>query len=245
MTDKPLRVSATLYITWKLCPAQARARLDGHYQPDTIAAFKGLLAHRIFARHLSRGHIAPSGFNRACRQEIGSTHLQYKMRDLGLKPSQVKATISEVADLYRKFTAIRPHGRPEIHLEHELTEGVVMVGTIDNVVEVGSHLRLVDWKTGELGATAEDQLHFYATLWWLVHKRLPTSVEAVSVLTGERYEDWVDRERCDRVLFEITELVADLTRPPSLATPGPWCRWCPILADCQVGQRTIELICST
>lgn len=240
MTDQ-LRVSATLYTTWKRCPAQARARLDGHYPEDSVAQFKGLLAHRIFARHLTKGHIAPSGFRKTCQEEIGSSQLNWKMRDLGLRPNQVRSVISEVEDLYRRFTTLKPAGQAEVHLEHQLTDDVVLIGTIDCVTGAETAPRLIDWKTGELGE-AEDQLRFYAAVWMLVFGNAPTAVEAVSVQTGERFEEWVDPKALNRVLIEVAEMVADLTRPPVVETPGPWCRWCPILEDCDPGQKAMRLV---
>jgi hypothetical protein len=236
-----LRVSATLYTTWKKCPAQAAARLAGHYPADTINSFKGLLAHRIFAHHLNTGPISPSQFTRTCRTEIGSSNLNYKVRQLALKPSQITRTIAEIADLYRRFTQINPHGQPEVHLEYQLTEAVTLIGTIDCAQDADPHVRLIDWKTGELGDAA-DQLAFYALVYWLARSQMPMQVEAVSVSTGERYEAWVDRGGLDRSLLEVTEMVADLTTGAVAPTPGPWCRWCPILTDCEPGQRTVATL---
>ena len=69
---EPLVISATLYVTYAKCPDQALGRLRGLYPPESPASFKGGLAHRIFARHLRSGEIAPGDFGRACKEEIGT-----------------------------------------------------------------------------------------------------------------------------------------------------------------------------
>lgn len=248
MTDpKNLRISATLYTTWKTCPAQAAARLAGHYPADTINSFKGLLAHRIFARHLTQGHIAPSGFRQVCQQEIGSSNLNWKVRELGLKPSQVQATISEVADLYRRFTSApalynhRGDRQVELHLEHQVDELTTLVGTIDATFGDPTRITLTDWKTGELGAVT-DQLRFYAVLHQLATGHMPMAVEAISIATGERTDEWITPELIATTISEIAECAADLTTPGTVETPGPWCRWCPILEQCTPGQGAVRLL---
>jgi len=90
-----IRVSATTYVAWKKCPDSANARLQGRYGPESRPAFVGNLAHRIFSRHLSSGPIAPGDFEQACREEIGNSSLNFKMGELGLKPSTLAPVIIE------------------------------------------------------------------------------------------------------------------------------------------------------
>ncbi|HEX2404056.1 MAG TPA: hypothetical protein VHM29_05080, partial [Acidimicrobiia bacterium] len=102
------------------------------------------------------------------------------------------------------------------------------------------------WKTGELGDT-EDQLLFYALLWLLDRGELPAYVEAVSVRTGERYRTVPSSGDAGKVAIELGELVdvirnawatgADLPR-----TGGPWCRYCPLLGDCDEGKSAGALL---
>ena len=47
-------------------------RLRGIYPEESKAAFKGVLAHRVFARHLSGGLISNEDFDRVCKEEIGA-----------------------------------------------------------------------------------------------------------------------------------------------------------------------------
>lgn len=237
-----LKVSATLYTTWKRCPAQALARLDGHYPPDTIGTFRGLLAHRIFARHYREGKISVVDFTQACREEIGKSNLNWKIRDLGLTPRDVNGVILVVSDLYRRFlTAARNYPiRPEnteIHVEAALTDEITLVGRID----AEHNGTLIDWKTGELGDNVSDQLRFYALVWWLT-RGMPLSVEAVSVATGEKHAEWVDHKTLIDTELDVIEMVADLTTATGPETPGPYCQWCPILDGCKPGTRTLALL---
>jgi replicative DNA helicase len=143
----PLRISATMFVTWRRCPAQARARLDGHYQPDTIDSFRGLLAHRIFARHLTQGSLSPTTFAQTCRAEIGSSNLNWKVSQLGLKPAEIREVIADVATLYQRFTQLGHHHQvytgTELHVEAQLEGEVTLIGTIDTATTSGT---LIDWK---------------------------------------------------------------------------------------------------
>jgi hypothetical protein len=238
-----LRISASLYTTWKRCPAQAIGRIDGHYPPDSIHTFRGLLAHRIVASHITNGHIAPSGFRQKCYKEIGSSQLNWKINTLGLKPHEIRNTIIEVEDLYarwRQLVHTLDYGplTAETHLEHQIDTDVTLIGTID---AVATNHRLIDWKFGELGDAA-DQLRFYAALYSLATGIRPIAVEAVSVRTGERHEEWITRRIITDTLVDITRLTADLQTRATPTTPGPYCQWCPLLTDCPAGQQAMALI---
>lgn len=238
MTEQ-INVSASLYTTWKKCPVQARGRLDGHYQPDTIDTFRGLLAHRIFARHINQGPIPVTEFALACKQEIGSSNLNWKMRDLGISGRQLEGIILVVSDLYARFRTVAKRFHPvkaEIHLEAPFGDHK-LVGRIDAESSVG---QLIDWKTGELGDAA-DQLRFYATLHRYATGAWPSSTLAVSVTTGEVHSEWID-PRKDDLTFELTEMIAELLEGAVTETPGPWCQWCPLLETCEPGTRALTLI---
>ncbi|HJQ92103.1 MAG TPA: PD-(D/E)XK nuclease family protein [Acidimicrobiia bacterium] len=244
-----LKVSASTYVTFKKCPAQAGARLQGIYGPESRHSFLGILAHRIFSRHLTSGSIPSDDFVQACREEIGGSSLNNKMADLEMRPSALAAVIDEVRGLYERFTRLPSEGfeGSEHNLEATVAEGVDLMGTVDAVYrdDLGG-FRLVDWKTGEL-TDPEDQLLFYALLWLLDSGELPAYVEAVSVRTGERYRTVPSSADAGRVAAQVAELVdllrnawatgADLPR-----TGGPWCRYCPLLEDCEEGKSVGALL---
>ncbi|MGH8872013.1 MAG: RecB family exonuclease [Acidimicrobiia bacterium] len=244
-----IRVSATTYVTFKRCPGQAGARLQGVFGPDSRPGFLGSLAHRIFSRHLTSGPIPSEEFVQACREEIGGSALNNKLGELELKPSALAAAIEEVRALYERFTRLPNEGfeGSELALEVTPAAGVDLVGTVDAVYreDLGGH-RLVDWKTGELGEP-EDQLLFYALLWALGRGELPAYVEAVSVRTGERYRTVPSSGDVARVAAEIGDLIdtirtswasgGDLRR-----RGGPWCQYCPLLEDCEEGRSAGALL---
>jgi len=246
---EPIRISATTFATYRRCPGQAEARLQGVFGPDTRPAFLGSLAHRIFSRHLTSGPIPSDEFVQACREEIGGSSLNNKLGDLEMRPSTLAAAIEEVRVLYERFVKFPGEGFEGSELSLELTpaEGVDLLGTVDAVYreDLGGH-RLVDWKTGELG-DPEGQLLFYALLWMIDRGELPAYLEAVSVRTGERYKTVPSSQDVARVSAELGEMVdsirtawasgADLPR-----TGGPWCRYCPLLEGCSEGQSAGALL---
>lgn len=244
-----IRVSASTYMTFQRCPESANARLQGIFGPDSRAGFIGTLAHRVFSRHLTAGPITSEEFVQACREEIGGSNLNQKMVSLELKPSQLAAAIEEVRGLYERFTKLPTEGfeGSEVSLHAEPGGGVELVGSVDAVYreDLGGH-RLVDWKTGELGES-EDQLLFYSLLWAIDRDELPAYVEAVSVRTGERFRTVPSGDDVRGVAEGVGDLVnkirsswhdgAELER-----RGGPWCKFCPLLADCREGQSADALL---
>jgi len=245
----PIRLSASTYVVWKKCPDSANARLQGIYGPDSRPAFLGSLAHRIFSRHLTAGPITSEEFVQACREEIGGSNLNHKLAGLEMRPSSLAGVIEEVRGLYERFTKLPNEGfeGSEVSLDYKTDDDVQLVGTIDAVYreDLGGH-RLVDWKTGELGEP-EDQLMFYALLWALDHEDVPSYVEAVSVRTGERYRAVPSSDDVGRVANEISELATEMRRAwrEDASVPkrgGPWCKFCPILNDCDEGKSVESLL---
>jgi hypothetical protein len=244
-----IRVSASTYVTFKRCPEQAAARLQGVYGPDTRPAFVGSLAHRIFSRHLASGAIQSEDFARVCKEEIGGSGLNNKLGALGNKPSELNAVIEEVRALYERFVKLPEEGfeGAEHSIEANPAEGVSLVGTVDAVYreDLGGH-RLVDWKTGELG-DPNDQLMFYALLWTLEHDELPAYVEAISVRTGERYKSVPSSVEMQATADDVGGMVSSVreswtTGSAMPRTAGPWCRYCPVLPDCDEGKSAGALL---
>lgn len=245
----PVRISATTYVAYRQCPAQAGARLQGIYGPDSRPLFLGGLAHRIFSRHLSSGPIGSEEFVQACREEIGGSALNHKLGELEIRPSALAAMIEEVRGLYERFVRLPNEGfeGSEQTIDASLGEGVDLVGTVDAIYreDLGGH-RLVDWKTGDLG-DPEDQLLFYALLWALDRNEVPAYVEAVSVRTGERYRTVPSAADVNGVAGQVAAMV-DVVRSSWAAgtelarTGGPWCRHCPLLEECPEGRTTTEML---
>ncbi len=240
-------VSATLFTTFLKCPDQARGRLAGEYPRETPESFRGLLAHRVFARHLTTGPITREQFTQSCREEIGKS-LNPKLVSLGLKPSRLENVVAEVGDLYERFKRFPTEGfqGAEIQIEVEPQPGVILKGVVDAVFDDGGGVRIVDWKTGRLG-TAERQLDFYALLWVLARGEPPNHVEAASVATGERYEAVPTKDRLTTTAAEVAAAAAELRSGLAGAGElerrgGPWCRYCPLLDGCAEGRSAAGVV---
>ncbi len=241
-------VSATLFITYLKCPQQALARLQGVYPPTTTQMFRGNLAHRIFARHLGDGPIAPDEFTDVCRQEAG-THLGGSMASLSLKPSEFRAITAEIELLYGRFKSLPTEGfiGAEVDVGSEPVGGISMRGRVDAVYIDGDDVRIVDWKTGSYLDDAEPQLAFYAMAWKLANGSLPATLEALSLKTGERRvtrptdEDTARTEALVAAMITALRLaMADRSEMPR--TAGPHCRWCPLLEECREGTSALNIL---
>jgi hypothetical protein len=218
------------------------------FPAESRQSFSGGLAHRIFARHLTSGPIPDAQFATACREEIGAG-LNPKLSALRLRPRELDGVIQEVAGLYQRFRRLGLEGfsGAEVPLEAVPAEGVTLRGKVDAVFDEGeAGARLTDWKTGALGDPVS-QLGFYALLWALVRHDLPGRVEAVSLASGERVEEVPTRAGVQETAGEVAEAVSALRR--AFATgehleraAGPWCRWCPLLDECEEGRAATALL---
>ena len=246
---RPLSISATLFVTYQQCPQQALARVQGIYGPPSRASFKGLLAHRVFARHLNDGPIETDDLGQVCREETGA-NLNPQFSELGLKPSEFRSVVTEISELYDRFRAVPTTGfeRAEAPFEMDLESDVSLRGRMDAVFKDDDGERIVDWKTGkDLGDDTADQLAFYAWAWRMSHGEAPARTEAMSVTTGERlvceYTD-TDLERFeDRIVAMATALRQAIDRGTELdRTGGPHCSWCPLLDDCAEGATATAML---
>jgi len=244
---EPLSISASLYTTYLRCPGQAMAQVQGIYGPDSRASFSGMLAHRIFARHLTSGAIPTDDFTNACREEIGQA-MNPKLGSLQLRPSELRGVIAEVGELYQRFQLVSTDGCVGVEqaLDYEAGSGVVLRGRVDAVFDDARGIRLVDWKTGSLGV-AEDQLGFYAMLWALVKAELPAVVEAASVSSGERFEMIPSigsvAETARRVEAMIATLRSGFADPSTVPLHGgPGCRYCPLNEECEEGMAALRVL---
>ena len=244
----PIRVSASSYVTYLQCPDSAMARYRGEFGPESHASFRGGLAHRLFARHLNEGPIAADEFEQVCREEIGGSTLNNKLAALRLKPSELNRLIAEAQALYNRFTSFPADGfgGAEIFIEHASAEDVELIGSVDARFDDADGVRLVDWKTGDLGDPMP-QLRFYSLLWALDRGKLPGVVEAVSVKTGERLGEVPTVAAAEETAAAVSRLVNDVRRAWATETDlartgGPACRFCPILDRCEEGAAAINIL---
>lgn len=236
-----LAVSASSFVLWQQCPQEALERFGGVYGADSVPAFRGSLAHAVFAKHLVDGPIPTETFTQTCKQAIGGSNLNFKVKSLNLKPSQIRSVIEEVGGLYDRFKKMPPDDFEDAErlIKVHLGEGVTLSGRIDAVYRTDGGVRLVDWKTGDIG-DVEIQLKFYAMLWALEQDELPSEIEAFSVRTGEHElftpTVGVLNELLDRVELMVSEVRQAWASGTELERrAGPWCQYCPLLASCAEG----------
>ena len=244
-------VSATLFVTYRRCPQQALARLQGVYPEPSVASFKGSLAHRLIARHLMEGPIDDAELPLVCRMETGA-NLNGQMAAVGIKPRQFEAVVAEVSDLYRRFRThpMADEGpvEAEVSFADEVSNGITLRGRIDAVYGSGNSVRIVDWKTGaNLGEDVEAQLAFYALGWRYRTGAVPIATEAVSIATGERLSTSPTPADLDATERDVAAMIANLRAAMASGTDlervaGPYCRWCPLLDDCSEGAAAVTLL---
>lgn len=246
-SGEPLRISASGYISYLNCPSLFGARLDGKYGAESVASFRGALAHAVFARHLEGGEIAEHEFDNVCRRAIGGSVINYKMANLGLGITGVRETIAEVGEMYQRFKKLPSDGfrASEIHLEADLVKDIVLLGRIDAVYDDDGGVRLVDWKSGDLGDVAQ-QLDFYALLWYLDSGDLPTTIEAFSVQSGEQYRSHPSQATVAATAVRVAEMATTVRQSTTLdepldRVPGMYCKYCPILDECSEGQAAARV----
>ena len=244
-------VSATLFVTYRKCPQQALARLQGVYPAPSVASFKGALAHRLIARHLTHGPIEDGDLPLVCRMETGA-NLNGQMAAIGIKPSEFRAVVAEVSDVYTRFRShpLAEEGpvEAEVSFADEVSDGITLKGRIDAVYGSGDSARIVDWKTGaHLGDDVDTQLGFYALAWKYRTGSMPAATEAMSLATGERVSSVPTAAGLEVIERDVAAMVTDLRSAMAAGAElervaGPYCRWCPLLDDCSEGAAAVTLL---
>ncbi|NOY56548.1 MAG: PD-(D/E)XK nuclease family protein [Actinobacteria bacterium] len=243
-----VRLSGSTFVAYGECADYAKSRIEGVWGPESVPAFKGGLAHRVFARHLGSGPISADRLEQVCREEIGGSNLNFKMAALSMKPSGLERVIDEVGALYERFRRFPVEGfqGAEVQIQVEPVDGVTLVGSVDAVFSDDGGVRLVDWKTGELGEVHE-QLRFYALLWVLDKGEIPSKVEAVSIRTGERFTEEPGTDSLRETARQVAGIVNALRRAWAERRDierrgGPWCRYCGLLEECVEGRAATALL---
>jgi hypothetical protein len=127
-----------------------------------------------------------------------------------------------------------PPSRPPAGAEEHwlLTDDPPLKGQLDRIRDGG----IVDFKTGEPGPGHTDQLHFYATLWWvkfgtaptLLQLRYPNEVVHIPVPTPGELQSFASS-----IAREIEEARIAITAGPPPARPdAERCRYCPVRQFC-------------
>jgi hypothetical protein len=244
----PLNISASLFTVYSKCPQQALARVQGIYGAPSVAAFKGNLAHKIFASHLEDGEIPSEEFEQRCKEMVGR-HFGEQMASLHMTKSSFSGVVVQVGELYERFKLLPTDGfsAAETPFDVDLGNGLTLKGRIDAVYDDEHGRRIVDWKTGSFLGDAAPQLEFYAMAWQVLHDELPIATEASSLATGENMHIAPTQESVESTIHSVGEMVerlrlaieagSDLAR-----VAGPYCRWCPLLDTCDEGASALEIL---
>ncbi|MEZ5167054.1 MAG: PD-(D/E)XK nuclease family protein [Acidimicrobiales bacterium] len=146
------------------------------------------------------------------------------------------------------FPPLRPGWRPatESRLRLEIHDRFVLSGKVDLALGQADGDRagkvLIDLKTGGFAPQHLDDLRFYALL-EAVRLGTPPRRLATYYLDQGRF---LPEDVSENLLFSTVARVADgITRVLELSTgsrppnvvPGPACRWCVALGDCEEGRR--------
>ncbi|PXY30199.1 recombinase RecB [Prauserella sp. PE36] len=130
----------------------------------------------------------------------------------------------------------------ELHVETELSSGVVLRGYIDRLdVAPTGEIRVVDYKTGaaprEIGeAKAMFQMKFYAVVLWRLRGVVPRQLKLMYLSDGQALAytpDEAELVRFERTLEAIWQAILRAGRTGDFRpNPGKLCGWCSHQALC-------------
>lgn len=248
LAGEPLNISATLFTVYAKCPQQALGRVQGIYGPPSVAAFKGNLAHKVFASHLEDGEIPESGFEQRCKEMVGR-HFGEQMASLHMTSSGFSDLVAQVAALYERFKMLSTDGFSvaETPFNFDIGNGLTLRGRIDAVYDDEDGKRIVDWKTGAFLGDAEPQLAFYAMAWTMLHDELPSATQASSLATGENLHISPTQESIAATIRSVGDMIDRLREAIQAGSElarvaGPYCQWCPLLDTCEEGSSALAIL---
>ena len=247
---EPLSISASLFTVYSKCPQQALARVQGIYGAPSVAAFKGSLAHKIFAHHLQDGEIPSEQFEQRCKELVGQ-HFGGQMASLHMTNSGFSELVVGVEELYERFKLLPTDGfsSAETPFDVDLGNGLTLRGRIDAVYDDENGKRIVDWKTGSFLGDAAPQLEFYAMAWQVLHDELSVATEASSLATGENMHIAPTQESVESTIHSVGQMIEQLRSAIEAGSDlarvaGPYCQWCPLLDTCDEGASALEILSS-
>lgn len=150
------------------------------------------------------------------------------------------------------FPPLKVQWRPvtESRLRHEVHGQFVFSGKIDLTLGQSEGTRagkvLIDLKTGGFSPQHLEDLRFYALIETIRLGTPPRLIASYYLDQGNFVPEDVTEEvlhaAAARLIDGTTRIVEVLgaEREPNLVA-GPACRWCPVLGDCDVGKRHLEV----
>lgn len=122
-----------------------------------------------------------------------------------------------------------------VHVEQSMELGLgtdSFKGTADLVLVNGQRAVLVDWKTGQRHSGYEPQMLTYAYLLSRILGVTQVDVRLVYLASGEEDQMSISSEQIEQHAAAILVASSRRTEETPMASPGPWCQWCPAAIDC-------------
>lgn len=155
-------------------------------------------------------------------------------------PKQVREAMENALALKIRETNTTHRLRIRRHAETTLlSRDGLLVGRPDEVILTAGGPIIIDYKTGSLENETithfEDQIHFYAGLWYETHGEKPTFGRIDFVLDKYCHEFAIDTNRFELLLLKARKVASELDKAQWLfeAKLGKHCRFCDYRPWCQ------------
>jgi hypothetical protein len=243
------------------CEARYLAERDEPFT-WTVAKARGSVAHRAIAMGVSwKGEPIPAQLvEETIAKAAGeSDSLADWLRTCGEADRAELAgqAVERVTTFFECFPPLKSTWRPTLEgrLRAELFDGrIVLAGTYDLSLGQARGTTagkvIIDFKTGGFAPTHVDEMRYYALLDTLRVGTPPRMVATYYLASGQPHPETVNEDLLNAAVARVVEGVArmsELDRRPEDAKrrPGPACRWCTLLADCDPGRAhlaDVELV---
>jgi hypothetical protein len=175
---------------------------------------------------------AVSFFHDRLRQQRDLSQPNYRERNLPW-PRDLREAMELVLAARQRSTTGARGGSARRTVEATLVStDNLLLGRPDEVISTAGTTVIVDYKSGGVAtadlAEMEDQIHFYAALWWEVHGHWPGLGRLVFLLDSSAHEFAIETERCRRVTDEARQIATRLANDEWSGEPqvGEHCVWC-------------------
>jgi hypothetical protein len=234
------------------------AHLDAQEFVLGRAVVAGTLAHRAIQQaQYRRGDVPPRALVddalALCNADRDRSLAAWLRTASDAERADVLAVATDrVTKFLECFPPLRPSWRPvtESALRAELCEGrVVLSGRVDLVVGrpegLVANKALLDLKTGGARQAHTDDLRFYALIEALRLGVPPFRVGSLYLDEGRLSTEDIDDAVLEAATVRVLHGAAKLAELRSRAraprrSPGPACRWCPLLGNCEEGRAQLR-----
>lgn len=178
-------------------------------------------------------------FDNVLRDQRAEAMLNYREQRMSW-PIQVREVMENALALKIRETNTTHSLHVRRHAETTLfSRDGLLVGRPDEVILTAGGPIIIDYKTGsfenEIITHFEDQIHFYAGLWYETHGEKPTFGRIDFVLDKYCHEFAIDTNRFESLLFKARKVASELDKTQWLfeAVLGKHCRFCDYRPWCQ------------